>query len=299
MNSTTVAIGEILWDLFPDGARLGGATFNFCGHLRRLGAEVHFISAVGDDRLGERALARARKLQVQTTLIQTVDHPTGIVSVTLDRAGHPSFRLERPAAYDRISLDDAGVADLSRIEPGWIYYGTLHQIVPEMRRLTGRLLEALAHAVRFYDVNLRPGCYTAELVESLLWEADVIKLSAEEAIEIDRMLGDHTSTIAAFCDRTSRRFEARAVCVTSGDRGCSLWHMGAFTEAPGYPVQVSDTVGSGDAFAAGLLWGLAHGWEVRRTADFANKLGALIASKPGGVPAWSLEELEHLPLRQS
>ncbi len=294
MNLTTIAIGEILWDLFPDGERLGGATFNFCAHLTRLGAPVHFLSALGNDPRGERARARSLSLKVETGLLQTVDHPTGTVEVVLDSEGRPTFTLRRPAAYDRISLDKDRLASIAAMEPAWLYYGTLHQIVPEMRELTAHLMESLTHATRFYDVNLRPEGFTKELVESLLEKADVIKLSDEESVEIDRMFGDHPSTADAFCDRIARRFEARAVCVTRGARGCALWHMGAFAEAPGYPVKVADTVGSGDAFAAGLLWGLAHGWDIRHTADFANRIGAVVASKAGGVPAWSMAEVESL-----
>lgn len=294
MNLTTVAIGEILWDIFPDNERLGGATFNFCAHLTRLGAPVHFLSALGNDGRGERARSRALSLKVDTGLVQTVDGPTGTVDVALDSEGKPTFRLRRPAAYDRIALGENQLASIAAMEPAWLYYGTLHQIVPDMRELTSRLMESLVHATRFYDVNLRPECYTKELVASLLEGADVIKLSDEESVEIDRMFGDHTSTADAFCDRIARRFEARAVCVTRGARGCALWHMGAFTEAPGYAIKVADTVGSGDAFAAGLLWGLAHGWDIRHTADFANRLGAVVASKAGAVPEWSMAEVEAL-----
>lgn len=294
MNLTTIAIGEILWDLFPDGERLGGATFNFSTHLTRLGAPVHFLSALGSDPRGEWARKRALALKIDTGLLQTVDHPTGTVAVTLDSEGKPTFTLQRPAAYDRISIGAGQLAAIAAMQPAWLYYGTLHQMVPEMRELTARLMESLTHATRFYDVNLRPESFTKELVESLLEKADVIKLSEEESVEIDRMFGDHTSTADAFCDRIARRFEARAVCVTQGARGCALWHMGAFVEAPGYAVKIADTVGSGDAFAAGLLWGLAHGWDIRHTADFANRLGAVVASKAGGVPAWTPSEVESL-----
>jgi fructokinase len=63
-----------------------------------------------------------------------------------------------------------------------------------------------------------------------------------------------------------------------------------FLESPGFPVKVADTIGAGDAFSAALLHGIDAGWAAPQIANFANRVGALVASRPGGTPAWTIDE---------
>ena len=284
MPETVVAIGEILWDVFPDHERLGGATFNFSAHLSRLGEHVVFVSAVGRDALGDRALDRARELGIDTRWLKRVDHATGIGNVSLDASGKPTFDLQRPAAYDMLVLDDSELCNIARLQPSWIYFGTLHQIVPAIHQLVERLIAAMPDAMRFYDVNLRPDCYTASLIDTLLRTAHVVKLSDDEAEVLGPMFGVAADSLQTFCERLAKRFTLRAVCVTRGPRGAVMWRDGNYAESPGVPVHVVDTVGAGDAFAAALLHGLGGGWPMQRILDFANRLGALVASSPGAIP---------------
>ena len=133
---TIFSIGEILWDVFPDSVRLGGAPFNFAVNAHRLGHRVIFLSAVGNDDRGRDALQRAAALGLTTEFIQTAaDQLTGSVSVRLDAEGHPDFTIHRPAAYDCLTLDDAQLQRLAELRPDWIYFGTL---VPDARRCPGR-----------------------------------------------------------------------------------------------------------------------------------------------------------------
>jgi fructokinase len=292
---TIVSIGEILWDVFPDREILGGASLNFSVHARRLGFDVAFVSAVGDDERGRAALARAAELGLRTDFIQSAPaSATGTVSVRVDAAGQPDFTIHRPAAYDAVCLDNATLAALAALVPDWLYFGTLYQAHPDSRAETRRLIAALPRARRFYDVNLRRNSYTPELVRELMASAHVVKLNDDEAAAIDAMSGDRHGSFEEFTRRWCDRLGWRAVAVTRGARGCAVRIGDDYAEPPGYKVRVADTVGSGDAFAAAFLHGLSRGLDAAATGDFANRVGALVASLPGGVPAWTVEACHNL-----
>lgn len=289
-----VSIGEILWDVFPDAEHLGGASFNFSVHAVRLGNEVAFVSAVSDDERGRTARFRAASLGLDPEFIQVVDGaPTGLVSVRIDPLGQPDFTIHRPAAYDLLILDPPRLAALAERKPGWIYYGTLHQLEPSSRAATRRLVEALPGARKFYDVNLRRDSYTPQLVLQLLSESDVVKLNDQEVAAVEAMAGCHSASFREFTEVWSKRYGWQAVAVTRGKDGCAVRIGDDYAEAPGRLVTVADTVGAGDAFAAGLWHCLSRNCGAAWTADFANRLGALVASRAGGQPEWTTEELLH------
>jgi fructokinase len=291
MAAKVISIGEFLWDVFRDSEKLGGAAFNFSVHLSRLGHPVRFISAVGEDERGRRAREAARRVGLSDDLIQvTGEVPTGHVSVFVDAAGQPDFTIHRPAAYDAVKLGDGELDALARLDPEWLYFGTLHQFVPASREQTRRLMEALPRARRFYDINLRRNSYTPELVSELMTLAQVVKLNDEEVAKLESHFGTSLGSLEAFTRHWSEKLGWQAVAVTRGAHGCAIRLGHEYVEVPGYTVRVADTVGSGDAFAAAFVHGLSEGWDARRTGDFANRLGALIASRPGAVPDWSLEE---------
>jgi fructokinase len=288
-----LSIGELLWDVFPDGERLGGAPFNFAAHMRRLGHAVIFLSAVGDDPRGSAARERATQLGLPPDFIQIAPgQPTGIVTVQLDAAGQPTFTIHRPAAYDAVRLSADDLSRISTFAPAWICFGTLHQTDPRVLAQLRLLIEKNPQARRFYDINLRRDCYTPALVDDLLHQADVVKLNEDEMIEIDRLRGRAHASIEQFCRQWSAEYGWSAVCVTRGARGGAALVGGEYAEAEGCPVKVVDAVGAGDAFAAAFLHGLSEGWPAARVVAFANRLGALVASRPGAVPPWSIEELE-------
>jgi fructokinase len=267
------SIGEILWDLIDGRELLGGATFNFSVQLARLGHDVSFISAVGDDDRGRRALEAASRFGLATKFVRTVkDAPTGTVCVFLDR-GQPSYVLHRPAAYD------FAVLPAEPIDPEWLYHGTLSFIEPRMHGL----LASYPGARRFYDINLRKDSYTKSLVMELLERADVVKLNDEELIHVQQMAGTSPASIEAFCRDFACRFQWDAVCVTQGDRGCAILKGAEYAEVPAIPVEVVDTVGAGDAFAAAFLHGLDQDWPAEKIGAFANRLGAQIASRSGAL----------------
>jgi len=290
-----IGVGEILWDLIGASEYLGGAVLNFSVQSARLGHHVSLVSAVGDDPRGSLAVSKARELGLETQFIHTVPgHPTGIVTVTVDPGGQPSYVIHRPAAYDFARLDDADFDRLASPPPDWIGFGTLHSMHPTARRLLETVIQRFPHARRFYDINLRKDSYTPELVSSLLELAHVVKLNDHEVGMVQQMFETGETTWETFCRTYAARLGWQAVCVTRGGEGCALLLGGQYHEAAGYPVPVADTVGAGDAFAAALLHGIQAGWPPHEVADFSNRLGALVASRPGGVPEWLPAELRAL-----
>ena len=281
--ATITAIGEILWDVFADHQLLGGATFNFSVHARRLGHEVNLLSAVGNDALGAVAISEAARFGMRPQM--TACAATGQVTVALDAEGQPTYKLHRPAAYDYVEWI------LPSVEPQWIYFGTLHQIYEQPKRVTRRLLEAYPNARRFYDVNLRRDCYSRELLAELLPLATVAKLNEAEALELSAMFGYPFHGLEQFCRQWALRNGWETVCITRGSHGCALLHNGEYVEVTGVPVLVVDAVGAGDAFAAGLVHGLTLHWPLQMIGAFANRVGALVAGRAGGTPEWSLNEV--------
>ncbi|HET7216027.1 MAG TPA: PfkB family carbohydrate kinase [Terriglobia bacterium] len=290
-----VSIGEVLWDVIGGQEHLGGAPFNFAAHARKLGHEVCFISAVGCDERGRRVLERMAQMDLSTRFIRRVEgFPTGIASVTLDSNGQPSFRIEHPAAYDFPDLTAADLEDLLSPAPDWIYFGTLAQESAGVRAATGKLLTAKTGARCLYDVNLRPSCYTPQLVRDLMSQATVVKLNDEEVSLVEQMFGSQHSSLEGFCHDLADRLGLEAVCVTQGAEGCIVLTGDKTFRAPGYAVKVVDAVGAGDAFAAAFVHGLGSGWPGPQVADFANCVGALVASRPGAIPPWTMDDIEKL-----
>jgi fructokinase len=287
-----ISIGEVLWDVFGDTEHLGGAALNFAAHARILGHSVSFISAVGDDLRGQRIVEKMEAMGFPTRFLHQVkEHPTGIVTVNLDASGQPHFTIHRPAAYDFPELTDADLQELTSQQPDWIYFGTLFQMSPQAKALTLKLIDAIPNARRFYDVNLRENSYNAALVNELMSHATTVKLNDQEVETIQALFGWSYRSLEDFCRGVARKFGWEAVCVTRGESGCALAVGDDYVEAKGFKVRVADTVGAGDAFAAAFVHGLGRGWSPLAIADFANRVGALVASRPGGTPRWTVEEV--------
>lgn len=286
-----IGVGELLWDLFPDGPRLGGAPFNVIANLRRLGHRVAFVTAIGDDRLGRAALAAADDLGVDATFISTaLDLPTGTVEVTPDPVEGHRFAIRSPAAYESIGDGDALVARIRTWGPGALVYGTLAQRSDGVRELTRHIASEVRPAYRLYDVNLREGCWTPSLVIDLLGDATIVKVNEHESETLADLLGTSADP-RALGTRLAERFGVALVCITRGAGGASLWAAGTERSVAGMRVGVRDTVGAGDAFAAALIHGLVSSMPPGDALELANRLGALVASRAGALPPWRLDEL--------
>jgi fructokinase len=289
-SGPVAVLGEVLWDVFDHSRTLGGAPLNFAAHASRLGHDALLISAVGTDSLGEETVEAIEALGLTTTFLQkTTRFPTGAARVHPGPGDRTRFLIERPAAYDVIRISDRDLAQLVSLAPDWLYYGTLFASMAAGEAALCRLSNALPAAARFYDLNLRPDCWSAPLVTRLLGNADVVKLNEEELESVQEFTGMSGST-ETFCREGASRYGWQAVCVTLGARGCAILTQGDYVESLGQAVDVADTVGAGDAFAAAFMHGLISEWAAADIAAFANRVGALVASRHGAIPAWTLEE---------
>jgi fructokinase len=285
-----LGIGELLWDMFPDGRRLGGAPFNVIAGLQRLGHPAAVLTAVGDDEPGRAAIAEVVALRVDPAFIGvSAGLPTGSVAVVPDpRAGH-RFEIESPAAYDALAEVDDATRRIADWSPRAVVFGTLAQRSAGNLALT-RTVAMAGPTERLYDLNLRDGCWTPGLVRDLLALATIVKVNDTEAATLATILGVGPAP-ATLGQALAGRFGTRLACITRGPAGATLWLDGEVWTADGIPVAVADTVGSGDAFAAGLLHGVLAGLPAPDMLGFANRLGALVASRPGALPAWGIDEI--------
>ena len=292
-----LAIGEVLWDVFPDKERLGGAALNFCANLQRLGDRPTLLSAVGDDPRGTLILEKMRELDLSTRGTRQVDQwPTGIAMINGADSGDHSFTIPRPAAFDDVSVSSKIFQEVQHAKVDWLYFGTLMQTTKAVEDLTTRLASSSPHLRCFYDMNLREDHWNLGLVQRLSRLASILKVNELEA-QILYNLTPHEGSnfsVEKFCNAWASAYEIELICVTLGPAGCTIYDRGSICSAPGYQVSVCDTVGAGDAFSAAFLHGYASGWPTLAIAQFANALGAIVASRAGATPQWSVRECYEL-----
>jgi fructokinase len=289
-------IGEVIWDIFPNEEHLGGAALNFAANLHRLGAKVILISGVGKDDRGRQALEEIRGLGMDVSKIAVVDQPTGIAMVEAGPGeGDQSFVISRPAAYDAIDLDPTLKDEVAGAGVDWIYVGTLLQTNPEVERFTTELVANVASARVFYDLNLRDGHWDPALVKRLSRLSSVVKLNESEAERLSQLTQPGvTFELQSFCRWWAKAHEVDVMCVTLGCEGSLISTRTSVVKVPGFLVDVRDTVGAGDAFAAGFLYSYQKGRTFLEAARFANALGACVTTQAGAMPPWTIQEVMSL-----
>jgi fructokinase len=293
-----IGVGEVLWDRLPGGDEIGGAPFNVVSHLARFGYHAAYLTAVGQDPLGDAAIAELTARRMDTALAgRAVGVPTGVAHVTVGPGGSPAFDIDRPAAFEQWYAGDSVVDQATAMRPSVLVYGTLAQLRPQARDALRRITAGCPAALRLYDVNLRDGWWSPGIVAELLQLASVVKLSESEARELAPVLGVSWGTGAdgpAFSAELAGRLGLRGVAVTSGPDPASLWLDGTYAEAAPPQSDVVDAVGAGDAFAAGLLDAIGQGLDARAALRRANALGTLVASRRGAQPPWTQADLAQL-----
>lgn len=286
-----IGIGEILWDIIGGKKHLGGAPANFAYHASGLGDIGVPVSRVGSDELGSEIIGSVRALGVSTEYIQ-VDRrlPTGTATVALDGAGQPRFEITRDVAWDNLKATERMLQLARRADA--VCFGTLAQRSAGSRRAIRAFLRAASRALRVCDLNLRAefaalpigrAPAVADIIAEAIRSAHVLKLNDEEMRQIRALFGNEV-TDDGFLLWLIREFGLRMVCVTRGAKGCILRTARRRMASPGVRVRVVDTVGSGDAFTAALVHHLLRGRPLRETAEFANRVGAYVASQPGATP---------------
>lgn len=289
MSKTPIRIiscGEALWDLFPEGARFGGAPANFACHAALLGGEVTMLSAVGRDARGGEAVAILQGFGVDTSLVLRIaDAPTGSVEVSVDLAGKPSFEIHAGSAWDRIEWS---AALESRIpESDAIYFGTLGQRGTVSRATIQRALRRAKDSgiLRVLDINLRQPFFDDALIRESLGLANVLKISDEELPAVASACGiAMEATPAATLRSLLVRYQLDLVAMTCGADGALLVSPGEIIAQPGIPAVVRDTVGAGDSFTAALVLGLLRGNAHQDILRRACEIASAVCSQSGAVP---------------
>jgi fructokinase len=285
-----IGIGELLWDVLPEGPRLGGAPANFTVMAGRLGSHAAILSRIGRDNLGRNAVEELDPLPTDTEYLQ-VDavHETGRVTVEFNH-GQPEYTIHEPAAWDFLELSDEWVKLAERADA--ICFGSLAQRSLESRQTIQTLAaQTQAKCVRVFDVNLRPPFYSSEVVQESLELATVMKMNDKEVPLVLGLLGlpvfdsQAPGALQSGAERLLAEFPTlRMVAVTCGECGSLLVTREASHRHPGIPVKVADTIGAGDAFTAALTHYMLRGADLATLNDAGNHWGSWVASQAGAMP---------------
>ena len=287
-----IGLGEVLWDLLPDGRKLGGAPFNFAFHCRQLGHAAVMVSRVGADEMGRAVREAMRDLGLSDAFVQEdVGRPTGTVTVAMDEQRRHTFTITPDVAYDGLQWDDYMARLLGQALA--VCFGTLAQREQASRTSIHRALAAAPRdAVIVYDVNLRQQYYSRQVIEASLYAARWAKLNKEELAVLRQLLNLGGGTEWAALTTLRRRYEVELVALTLGEHGCLIQTADEEVAAAGVPTAVVDTIGAGDAFTAGLLACWLEGRPLAEAAAFANRLAARVAASAGGTPRIARAEVE-------
>ena len=282
---TIAGIGEVLWDIFPNETRFGGAPANFACTASGLAgreAAVSIVSAVGTDDLGKDALRSLQKHDVQTEQVAQLTQPTGQVHISLDDSGSASYRFAENCAWDNLQWSDQ-LDELARSTDA-VCFGTLGQRSDVARATIQRFVRSTrAECLRVFDVNLRPPFYTDDVVRESLDIANVLKLNDDELPLVADLIGltgsdnDLLPALADACDLS-------IVALTKGANGATIFRDGAISESSGFSTNVVDTVGAGDAFTATMTLGVLRGTPTDDIVRLACEVAAFVCSQTGATP---------------
>ena len=296
MSSTVVAYGEILWDLLPSGAVLGGAPFNFVYRVDSLGRCGVMVSRLGRDDLGKRALEIVKDLKLETGYLQwDPEHPTGTVEVRFDEKKNPEYRIIPDVAYDFIEPTD-NLHELAA-QAECLCFGTLIQRREASRGTLYRLLDSFRGRFALLDINLRPDCYTRRSILESIGRADILKLNDGEAELLAEIYGVRQGAAGpdpgGFADALFARSDLRYIVLTLGERGAfAASRDGQKVYHRAFSVRLRDPVGAGDAFTAGFLDALLNEQNLAEACRFANAAGALVASQEGATQPLDRAQIE-------
>ncbi|WET02195.1 carbohydrate kinase [Flavobacterium sp. YJ01] len=289
-----VAYGEVLWDVFENEKKIGGAPLNVALRMKTFGCEVAMISCVGNDEDGKAIINQVKSLGLKTdSIVIAEDFPTGLVQVTLNERGSASYEINYPSAWDKIVLNNTARKLVEEAEV--LIYGSLVCRDAISRNALEELLQTNVYKV--FDVNLRKPHYSYEILNRLMQSANFIKFNDEELLEIASALNSPFESLEENMHFILKQSNAEAMCVTKGKHGALLLWKGKIYENEGYPIKVADTVGAGDSFLAALITSLLNGNEPQNAIDFACAVGALVAESPGANPDISNSKIENLMVK--
>lgn len=279
-----VGMGEALWDVLPEGKKIGGAPANFAYHVSQFGLNSCVVSAVGDDKLGMEILDNFREKKLNC-MIETVPYPTGTVQVELDAAGVPCYDIKEGVAWDNIPYTSAleGLARQTRS----VCFGSLAQRSVVSRETINRFLSAMPDGegqCKIFDVNLRQGFYTKEILCNSMRQCNILKINDEELVTISRMFGYPGIDLQDKCWILLAKYNLKMLILTCGVNGSYVFTPGeiSFVETP--KVEVADTVGAGDSFTATFVASILKGKTVSEAHKLAVEVSAYVCTQNGAMP---------------
>lgn len=277
-------MGEALWDMLPEGKKIGGAPANFAYHVSQFGLDSRVVSAVGEDELGEEILSNFREKKLNC-MIETVPYPTGTVQVELDVNGVPCYDIREGVAWDNIPFTPAleGLARQTRA----VCFGSLAQRSVVSRDTIGRFLDAMPDGegqYKIFDINLRQGFYTKEILCESMRKCNILKINDEELVTVSRMFGYPGIDLQDKCWILLAKYNLKMLILTCGVNGSYVFTPGeiSFVETP--KVEVADTVGAGDSFTAAFVASILKGLPIPEAHKLAVETSAFVCTQNGAMP---------------
>ena len=284
MNDVIVGMGEVLWDMLPEGKKIGGAPANFAYHVSQYGFDGYVVSAVGDDKLGNEILESFNNRRLNY-LIQRVPYPTGTVQIELDEAGIPCYEIKENVAWDNIpfTVDLEKLAKKTRA----VCFGSLAQRNTVSRETINRFLDVMSDAAgqyRVFDVNLRQGFYDKEILCNSMKRCNILKINDEELIAVSRMFEYPGIDLEDKCRALLSEYGLEILILTCGVNGSYVFTREnvSFVNTP--KIEVADTVGAGDSFTATFISAILKGKSIREAHELAAEVSAYVCTQNGAMP---------------
>ena len=284
MNDIVVGMGEALWDVLPEGKKIGGAPANFAYHVSQFGLPSRVVSAVGNDPLG-REIVENFTSKGLNHLIEEVPYPTGTVQVEIDPAGVPQYDIKENVAWDNIPYTARLEALAGQTRA--VCFGSLAQRNVVSRDTINRFLDAMpqtADSLVVFDVNLRQGFYTKEILCNSMKRCNILKINDEELVTVSRMFGYPGIDLQDKCWILLGKYNLRMLILTCGINGSYVFTPGNVSFQPTPKVEVADTVGAGDSFTAAFIASLLKGKSVAEAHALAVRTSAFVCTRKGAMP---------------
>ncbi len=284
MNDIVVGMGEALWDVLPEGKKIGGAPANFAYHVSQFGLPSRVVSAVGNDPLG-REIVENFTSKGLNHLIEEVPYPTGTVQVEIDPAGVPQYDIKENVAWDNIPYTARLEALAGQTRA--VCFGSLAQRNVVSRDTINRFLDAMpqtADSLVVFDVNLRQGFYTKEILCNSMKRCNILKINDEELVTVSRMFGYPGIDLQDKCWILLGKYNLRMLILTCGINGSYVFTPGNVSFQPTPKVEVADTVGAGDSFTAAFIASLLKGKSVTEAHALAVRTSAFVCTRKGAMP---------------
>ena len=284
VNKTIVGIGEALWDVLPEGKKIGGAPANFAYHVSQFGLQSYVVSAVGDDILGNQILENFKEKNLQN-LIATVPYPTGTVQVEIDQVGVPQYVIKENVAWDNIPFTPE-LEELAK-RTNAVCFGSLAQRNVISRNTINHFIDAMPKnddTLIIFDVNLRQGFFNKEILDDSMKRCNVLKINDEELVTISRMMGYPGIDLQSKCWLLLGHYNLDMLILTCGVNGSYIFTAGTMSFLPTPQVEVADTVGAGDSFTAAFTASILKGLPVAEAPRKAVEVSAFVCTQNGAMP---------------